>query len=296
MQETHWVSDNNLKLPGFLLAGSIHSKKYGMATFVLEGLTCNDLKPERRVLYRFPHSHHRPSIKVPSLVQPVADKLVRRWNFRKANWQSFMAETERRSASLSDPEVADVDVAYASYCKVILRAAKLDILRGYNNNYIPGWDEECSCLLRQHQQASSSEEMEATAITLLQKLDDTRRTRWSEVAESIDFTHSSRKAWQTINLLSGRRTPRRCPLTADVSHLLKNGHFTEADKNFTRLTLCEVLSLSRAASTDANLSGDLTAAELSAAINKLKLGKSPGQDNIHPRYPAHSGHQRKLSG
>ncbi|KAL7885200.1 hypothetical protein AOLI_G00079700 [Acnodon oligacanthus] len=45
----------------------------------------NDLKPERRILDRFPHSHHRPSIKVQSLVQPVVGKLVRRWNFRKAN-------------------------------------------------------------------------------------------------------------------------------------------------------------------------------------------------------------------
>ncbi|KAL7853651.1 hypothetical protein AOLI_G00204950 [Acnodon oligacanthus] len=66
-------------------------------------------------------------------------------------------------------------------------------------------------------------------------------------------------------------------LTADAiaSQLLKNGCFPEADKNFTRLTSCEVLSLSRAASTDANLSRDFTAVELSAAINKLKPGKSP---------------------
>ncbi|KAL7831668.1 hypothetical protein AOLI_G00292160 [Acnodon oligacanthus] len=40
----------------------------------------------------------------------------------------------------------------------------------------------------------------------------------------------------------------------------------------------------RAVSTDANLLGDFTAAELSAAINKLKSGKSLGQDNIHPEF------------
>ena len=39
LQETQWVSDNNLKLPGFLLAGSIHSKTHGMATLVREGLS-----------------------------------------------------------------------------------------------------------------------------------------------------------------------------------------------------------------------------------------------------------------
>ena len=79
----------------------------------------NDPKPERRVIGRFSCSHHRPSvIKVPSLVQPVAGKPVKRWNFRKANWQSYAAETERRSAGLLDPEAADVDTAYTAYCKV----------------------------------------------------------------------------------------------------------------------------------------------------------------------------------
>ncbi|KAL7857706.1 hypothetical protein AOLI_G00178080 [Acnodon oligacanthus] len=169
---------------------------------------------------------------------------------QKGNWQFFMAEMERRSAGLPDPEVADVDVAYAAYCKVILRAAKHNIPRDYNKNYIPGWDEECSCLLCQCQQASSRDEMEATATTLLQKLDDTQRTRWTEVVEYIDFTHSSRKAWQTINLLLG-----------EEQH--------------------------PAASADANLSGDFTVAELSAAINKLKPGKSPGQDNIYPEFVIH---------
>ena len=43
-------------------------------------------------------SHHRPSIiNVPSLVQPIAGKPVKRWNFRKANLELFTAETERRT-------------------------------------------------------------------------------------------------------------------------------------------------------------------------------------------------------
>ncbi|KAJ8353386.1 hypothetical protein SKAU_G00209530 [Synaphobranchus kaupii] len=200
LQETHWVSDDNLKLPGFLLAGSIHSKQYGMATFVRTGL---------------------------------------------------------------------------SWCSKEEHPAWLQ------QELHPGWDNEFGCLLCEHQQASSSEEVDMTATALLQKLDVTRRTRWTEIIESVDFTHSSRKAWQTINQLN--TTPRRCPVTADAfaSQLLKNGRFPDADKNFARLTSHEV-SLSRAASADANLSGDFTAAELSAAISKLKPGKSPGRDNIHP--------------
>lgn len=62
--------------------------------------------------------------------------------------------------------------------------------------------------------------------------------------EAIDFTHSSRKAWQTINRLSGRKsTPRRYPVTAVAiaSQPLKNGHFPGADRHFTR-QLCSFLS------------------------------------------------------
>ena len=46
LQETHRTTDDNLKLPGFLLAGSIPSKHHDMATFVRTGITwsaVNDL-------------------------------------------------------------------------------------------------------------------------------------------------------------------------------------------------------------------------------------------------------------
>ena len=37
LQETHRTTDDNLKIPGFLLAGSIPSNHHGMATFVRTG-------------------------------------------------------------------------------------------------------------------------------------------------------------------------------------------------------------------------------------------------------------------
>ena len=82
---------------------------------------------------------------------------------------------------------------------------------------------------------------------------------------------------------------RRCPVTADdiASQLLQNGRFPDTDKISACITSREVSSLSRAASVDANLSGDFTAAELSAVINKLKPGKAPGRDNIHPEFVIH---------
>ena len=225
------------------------------------GRSC-DPKPDRRIIDRFPRSHHRPSIiKVPSLVQPVAGKPVKRWNFRKANWELFTAETERRTPGLPNPQAEDADATYTAYCNMLICAAKKSIPRGFNKDYIPGWDDSCNHLLREHQQATTKEGINTTATALLHKLDEVRRARWTEVVVSVDFTHSSRKAWQTINKLTGRSTTHsRCPVTANAiaSQLLNNGRFPDADRDFARWTSSEVTSLSRAATADANLSSDFT--------------------------------------
>ena len=75
--------------------------------------------------------------------------------------------------------------------------------------------------------------------------------------ESVEFTHSSRKSWQTINKLTGRRTTHaRCPVTANAiaSQLMNNGRFPDADRDFARWTSRELTSLSGAATADANQS------------------------------------------
>ena len=73
---------------------SAHWNTYTNPDLAFAVCSSNDPKPERRVIGTFPCLHHRPSvIKVPSLVQPVAGKPVKRSNFRKTNWQSYAAET-----------------------------------------------------------------------------------------------------------------------------------------------------------------------------------------------------------
>ncbi|KAL7872833.1 hypothetical protein AOLI_G00119040 [Acnodon oligacanthus] len=167
-QETHWVSDDNLMLSGFLLAGSIHSKKHKMATFVQEGLSWSAT------------SQSPPGCNIEWLVTKIQEISV--VNTYKP---PLTALTIASLPPVPAPAIyvgdfncqhTDWDYNHTSYdgvALIILRAAKHNILLGYSKNYIPGWDEKCSCLLHQHQQASSREEMEATATTLLQKLDDT---------------------------------------------------------------------------------------------------------------------------
>ena len=53
------------------------------------------------------------------------------------------------------------------------------------------------------------------ASSLLSRLQQKKQERWEEAVNSIDFSHSSRKAWRTINKLTGRsgRPSRLCPVS-----------------------------------------------------------------------------------
>ena len=124
------------------------------------------------------------------------------------------------------------------------------------------------------------------------RLNTKRRERWTETVESIDFTHSSRRAWQTINKLTGKASkPTPCPITADAiaAQLISNGRFPNADKGFTRKTTSEVNNLRRAPGADINLSQDFTYDEMTSAIKHLKPNKAAGIDNIHPEFILHQG-------
>ena len=51
---------------------------------------------------------------------------------------------------------------------------------------------------------------------------------WSEVVQNIDFSHSSRVAWSTLNNLIGtsRQSPRQCSVSANATanQLVKTGN------------------------------------------------------------------------
>ena len=66
-----------------------------------------------------------------------------------------------------------------------------------------------------------------------------KQERWEKAVNSIDFSHSSRKAWSTINKLTGRsgRSSPLCPVSANyiASQLAKNGAHRTGGRDSTRL-------------------------------------------------------------
>ena len=173
--------------------------------------------------------------------------LVKQWDFRKAKWSHYIALTNKFAKTLLPPDSLDVDAAYQSFCNIIKKAAKKTIPHGYRNNYIPCWNTECESFYRTFLKSPQGDDLSLAATALLAKLDRKRRDRWSEAVRSIDFSHSSRKAWSILNNLTGRSrySPRHCPISANAiaSQLIRNGRYEAVNRKSSRLVSQELSDL-----------------------------------------------------
>ena len=110
----------------------------------------------------------------------------------------------------------------------LLSAAKQCIPRGRQKNYVSCWDKECETLCRSFTRAPVETGSDRAASSLLPWLGQNEQERWVEAVNSIDFSHSSRKAWRTINKLTGRsgHSFHQCPVTTNsiASQLWRTGH------------------------------------------------------------------------
>ena len=186
-----------------------------------------------------------------------------------------------------------MDDVYQDFCNTIIYAAKRTIPRGRRNNYRPCWNKECENSIRlSFKLCRVASSMAASA--LLAKLDEGRLKRWSELVNTIDFTHSSRLAWNAINNLTGRsrQSYRPCPISANsiASQLVRNGTYVTKDRESFRLVSKEVSELWRIPTPDDMcISGDFSSEEFTRALQLLKPGKAPGPDLICPELIIHAG-------
>ena len=92
---------------------------------------------------------------------------------------------------------------------------------------MPCWDKECETIYRPFIRAPAWTDYDRSASSLHSRLQQKKQERWEEAVNSIDFSHSSHKAWSTINKLASRsgRSSRLCPISANsiASQLVKNG-------------------------------------------------------------------------
>ena len=99
-------------------------------------------------------------------------------------------------------------------------------------------------LYRTFLQSLEGSDSNRVATALLLRLDKKCKDWWSEAVQTIDFLHSSRKAWSTLNNLTGRsrHSPRHCAVSANAiaSQLIGNGRYEGIDGESSRLISQEV--------------------------------------------------------
>ena len=196
---------------------------------------------------------------------------VKRWNFRKAKWSHYIALTNKFAKTLLPPDSLDVDAAYQDFYNTIKKAAKKDYPTRVSKYLHSVLGCRVEFLYKTFLQSPQGDDSSLAATALLSKLDRKRRDRWSEAVRSIDFSHSSRKAWSILNNLTGRsrHSPRHCPVSADAiaSQLVRNGKYGAADRKSSRLVFQEVSDLWRATTPDAvNISDNFSQREFAAAL------------------------------
>jgi len=135
-----------------------------------------------------------PKLKVPAYSDPV-----KRWNFRKDDWKRFCFLTRKPVERLSPPATTNIEKTYQELCEGLLFAAEQCTPLSRRKNYVPCWDKERETLYRSFLRAPVGTGSDRAASSLLSRLDDKKQERWEEAVNSIGFSHSSRKAWSTVN-------------------------------------------------------------------------------------------------
>ena len=294
-----WAESNNLHLlfdnkdPRTFYSGRHGTWTCPDLSFVSNNISrrCN-----RMVLPKFPRSGHSPIIISSDIKLAISSLNRRRWNFRKANWQRFSELTRKLTPSLPDPS-SNVNGAYNAFCILLNKAAKLSIPRGRRDPHVPCWDKDCEKLFADYLTATDTNQRSIFGDQLLDLLGQKRRGRWEEEVNNINFTHSSRKAWNTINRLTGRSCPAKpCPVTANAiaSVLADNGRWKDRSseaKAFTREVVPDIKKLTRTVPQSSPLSQPISSEEISAALKSLKENKAPGNDNIHTEFLKNMSHE-----
>jgi len=152
-----------------------------------------------------------PRFKVPAHSDPV-----KRWNFCKADWKHFCL-TGESVERLPPPDTTNIEKAYQKFCESLLSVAKQCIPRGRRKKFLlrTMWHfgTECETVYSPFIRAPVGKSHCVPTFRLEKK----KQERWEEAVNSIDFSHSSRKAWSAINKLTGRsgRSSRFYPVSAN---------------------------------------------------------------------------------
>ena len=186
-------------------AASFYSGRWNTGTnpdLAFASVGPNSRLPDRRVHDKFPRSQHRPSlITPPRFAMAVPSMPVKRWNFRIVKWSHYIALANKfKRLCCRLIHLIWMRLTRTSETPLRKQPKRLSHAGIKITIFHVGMQSVHPSIKPRPQGDDSS----LAATALLAKLDRKQRDRWSEAVRSIDFSHSSRKAWSIFNNLTGK--------------------------------------------------------------------------------------------
>lgn len=140
--------------------------------------------------------------------------------------------------------------------------------------YIPTWDENCNDLFLEFQKSGKNRVVDE----LIRTLNINRRNKWHDTTVSLNFTHSSRKAWNIVKRLDAE-TPKTGQHGAvnpnDVATIMMRVAKAKMDKEH-KIQIKRLLQTKKKELIpSSNYSSSFTVNEIKVALRKRKLIKQP---------------------
>ena len=252
-------------------------------------VSCNSnykpLECSRKVMQDFPHSQHRPTVISIGLQIPIVESVQKpRWNFVKADWNSF-----KKQVDANIRWVSAVPSNYEKFIKIVKAAAKRTVPRGYRKEYIPGWSKEIQDKYKKYTQEPSQENADA----ILSSLNQNRKRKWDNLMQSMDFTHSSRSSWGLLKKLgaatqTAKKSYKISP-NAIAARLVQVSNLVDVNKTEKNRISRKLRRLKKVTSASDEIGAPFTIEELQIAIKHTKTSKAAGFDGIYPEFFKHFG-------
>ena len=225
-----------------------------------------------------------------------------RWNYTKADWQEFRKKSD---ALLGDFNCnKDIDSQLTDFSKAILDAAADTIPRGNRKKFTLIWNEELQEAANKRKRARKLAEKTPTVenrreynkcsakVKVLSR--NLKKQSWEEKTGKLDLNKDGRKAWTLLDRLSGKsKKTNPVPIetengkaTTDSKKADAHNKFFSSTKNKRRGNLDQAFKTltrrmeNRTGPFQSIFIDPFSTTELEDSLNKCKLKKAPGPDNV----------------
>ena len=125
------------------------------------------------------------------------------------------------------------------------------------------------------------------------RFDHNRTLIWQRKTESLDFAHSSRKAWTILKKLNGKSTSQNNKVTnvsanQIAAKLIENSKQI-LNKNWMKKVRCNLKRAMRKLQPNPKYSSAFSLVEPESALSNGKTNKATDYDNIFPEFIKHLG-------